>query len=98
MRQELDPRTSQGLGARPRLGDFNMERESLFLLSLSFLMFSSVVALSAIGVVNLGVYVALLSLSYFGDSFILRPRRRGFDFVGLGLLILFVTLTIRQVL
>lgn len=63
-----------------------LSREDLFLISLAILLTTSVVSLSALGVQNLGVYLALFSLSYYANSFVLRPKRRAFDFVGLGLL------------
>ena len=53
---------------------------------LAILLLISVVSLSALGVQDLGVYLGLLSLSYYANSFIFKPRRRTIDFVGLGLL------------
>jgi hypothetical protein len=53
---------------------------------LAILLLTSVVSLSELGVQNLGVYLSLLSLCYYANSFVLRPKRRTIDFVGLGLL------------
>jgi hypothetical protein len=50
------------------------------------MLLASLVSLSALGIQNLGVYLSIFSLSYFANSFVFRPRRRTFDFVGLGLL------------
>ena len=63
-----------------------MSREQTFLVMLAILLLASVVSLSALGVQDLGVYLSLLSISYYASSFIFKPRRKRIDFVGLGLL------------
>ena len=75
-----------------------MERENAYLLLLAILMFSSVVSLSALGVTKLALYVAVLSLSYFAASFLVRPRRRGLDLVGFSVLVLFLASAALEVL
>ncbi len=75
-----------------------MERESTYLLSLAVLLFASVVSLSLIGISSLAIYLGLISLSYFADSFILRPRRKNIDLVGGGVLALFLLLVLAEVL
>ena len=74
-----------------------MECESTYLLSLGVLFFASVVLLSLIGISSFAAYLGLISLSYFADSFILRPRRKSVV-VGVGLLALFLLLFIVEVL
>ena len=74
-----------------------MECESTYLLSLGVLFFASVVLLSLIGISSFAVYLGLISLSYFEDSFTLRPRRKSVV-VGVGLLALFLLLVIAEVL
>jgi len=63
-----------------------LSREQTFLVMLAILLLTSVVSLSALGVQDLGVYLSLLSIFYYANSFIFKPRRRTIDFVGLGLL------------
>jgi hypothetical protein len=53
---------------------------------LAILLVTSVISLSALRVQNLGVYLSLFSMCYYANSFFFRPKRRTFDFVGLGLL------------
>jgi hypothetical protein len=74
-----------------------MECESTYLLSLGVLFFASVVLLSLIGSSSIAVYLGLVPLSYFADSFILRPRRKSVV-VGVGLLALFLLLVLSEVL
>jgi hypothetical protein len=74
-----------------------MECESTYLLSLGVLFFASLVLLSLIGISSVAVYLGLIPLSYFEDSFILRPRRKSVV-VGVGLLALFLVLVIAEVL
>jgi hypothetical protein len=50
-----------------------------------------------IGISSFAVYLGLISLSYFADSFTLRPRRKSVV-VGVGLLALFLLLIIAEVL
>ena len=69
-----------------------MECESTYLLSLGVPFFASVVGIS-----SFAVYLGLISLSYFEDSFVLRPRRKSVV-VGVGLLALFLLLVIAEVL
>jgi hypothetical protein len=74
-----------------------MEYESTYLLSLGVPFFASVVLLSLIGSSSIAVYLGLVPLSYFADSFILRPRRKSVV-VGVGLLALFLLLVLSEVL
>jgi len=75
-----------------------LETESVYLLILGIFLFASVVSLSAIGVENFAVYIALISLSYFADSFILQPRRKAIDLVGIGLIALLLLEVAAEVL
>jgi hypothetical protein len=63
-----------------------LPRNNAYFLALAVLLFASVVLLSMLGVQNLAVYLSVFSLCYFANSFVFRPKRRTFDFVGLGLL------------
>jgi hypothetical protein len=74
-----------------------MECESTYLLSLGVLFFASVVLPSLTGISSFAVYLGLIPLSYFADSFILRPRRKSVV-VGVGPLALFLLLVIAEVL
>jgi hypothetical protein len=74
-----------------------MECESTYLLSLGVPFFASVVLLSLIGSSSIAVYLGIIPLSYFADSFILRPRRKSVV-VGVCLLALFLLLDIAEVL
>ena len=74
-----------------------MECERTYLLSLGVPFFASVVLLSWIGISSIAICLGLIPLSYFADSFILRPRRKSVV-VGVGLLALFLLLVIAEVL
>jgi hypothetical protein len=74
-----------------------MECESTYLLSLGVPFFASAVLLSLIGTSSFAVYLGLISLSYFADSFTLRPRRKSVV-VGVGLLAWFLLLVLSEVL
>jgi hypothetical protein len=74
-----------------------MEYESTYLSSLGVQFFASVVLLSLIGSSSIAVYLGIIPLSYFADSFILRPRRKSVV-VGVGLLALFLLLVLSEVL
>ena len=74
-----------------------MECESTYLLSLGVPFFASVVLLSLIGSSSIAVHLGIIPLSYFADSFILRPRRKSVV-VGVGLLALFLLLVLSEVL
>jgi hypothetical protein len=65
------------------------EKRNLFLFSLMVLSFASVISLSALGVTRMIVYVSELIFVYFATSLIFDIRRRTFDFLSLGLLIVF---------
>jgi hypothetical protein len=56
-----------------------------------------VVLLSLIGISSFALYLGLISLSYFADSFTLRPRRKSVV-VGVGLLALVLLLVLSEVL
>ena len=53
-------------------------------------MLSSVTALSYLNENTLSVYLSVFAIMYFGCSLIFGPKRRSFDFVGAGLLIVWV--------
>jgi hypothetical protein len=55
-----------------------------------------VVLPSLTGISSFAVYLGLIPLSYFADSFILRPRRKSVV-VGVGPLALFLLLVIAEV-
>jgi hypothetical protein len=73
-----------------------MECERTYLLSLDVPFFASAVLLSLIGISSIAVYLGLIPLSNFADSFTLRPRRK--SVVGVGMLALFLLLVIAEVL
>ncbi len=75
-----------------------MEKTNLYLLSLSFLIFASVVAMSALGQDSLGVYISLFVISYFATSAIFSPRRITFDFLGLALFVVFAIIVALRVI
>jgi len=66
-----------------------LERNNLYLLTLSGLMALSTVSMAALGQQDLDVYVSLFVISYFATSAIFSPRRRTFDFLGAGLFVVF---------
>jgi amino acid permease len=74
-----------------------MEFDGTYLPSLGVLFFASVVLLSLIGTSSFAVYLGLIPLSYFADSFTPRPRRKSVV-VGVVLLALFRLLVIAEVL
>jgi hypothetical protein len=74
-----------------------MECESTYLLSIGVLFFAPVVLLSLIGISSFALYLGLMPLSYFADSFTLRPRRKSVV-VRIGLPALFPLLVPSEVL
>jgi len=75
-----------------------MEKPNLYLLTLSFLIFTSVVAMSALGQSTLDVYISLFVISYFATSAIFSPRKITFDFLGLALFIVFAIIVALRVM
>ena len=68
-----------------------MDRNHLFNVLLSAMVFSTVAVLSALGEGRLDLYVSLFTLEYYVCSALLSPRRRAFDFLGAALLAAFAT-------
>lgn len=66
-----------------------MDKHKAFIVTLSSLILSSVVALSAVNESRLDVYVSLMTVVYLATSSIFRPRRRAFDIVGITLITVF---------
>jgi hypothetical protein len=75
-----------------------LERQRLYLLSLAFLMLVPTPWLYAIGGITLDEYISVYVIAYFATSAVFRPRRRIFDFVGLGLFIIFCVIVAMRVL
>jgi hypothetical protein len=75
-----------------------MEKPNLYLLTLSFLIFTSVVAMSALGQSTLDVYISLFVISYFATSAIFSPRKITFDLLGLSLFIVFAIIVALRVM
>ena len=66
-----------------------MDKHKAYILTLSILIFSSVVALSAVNESRLDAYISLITVSYLAASSIFRPRRRAPDILGLALILIF---------
>lgn len=75
-----------------------MEKANLYLFTLSFLIFASVVAISALGENSLDVYISLFVISYFVTSAVFSPRRITFDFLGLALFVVFAVIVALRVI
>ncbi len=66
-----------------------MERNSLYLITLSLLLLSTVVILAALRENKLDVYISLFTVEYFASSAAFRPKRRTADLIGVTLLAVF---------
>jgi hypothetical protein len=66
-----------------------MDKNKTYLTSLSALLLSTVVILSALGEARLDVYISLFTVEYFAVSALFQPRRRFFDVLGGALFLIF---------
>ncbi|MCS7098467.1 MAG: hypothetical protein NZ922_05785, partial [Candidatus Methanomethyliaceae archaeon] len=64
-----------------------MDRNSLYLISLTILNTLSVSILAALNEARLDVYISMFVLIYFALTAIFKPRRRTFDFLAIALFI-----------
>jgi hypothetical protein len=75
-----------------------MERQVSYFVSLTALLLFSTAFLASIGDYTLDVYVSVFTICYFVASTIFRPRRLGFDFLGVGLFVAFAVIVAIRVL
>jgi hypothetical protein len=75
-----------------------LDKQKQYLLGLGLFLFLVVVSLSALNEHRLDVYVSLFSVCYFAMNALYRPRKRVFDFVGLSLFLVFVSIVTQKVL
>jgi len=74
-----------------------MDKHKTYIITLSSLILSSVVALSAVNESRLDVYISLVTVGYLAASSIFRPRRRAPDIVGLALIIVFIYIVVVRI-
>ncbi|MEM2688048.1 MAG: hypothetical protein QW796_06845 [Thermoproteota archaeon] len=75
-----------------------MDRNSLYLITLAFLIALATSSLAALGESRLDAYVSVFTLIYFALTAVFRPRRRTFDFLAIVLLAVFAYIVTVRVL
>lgn len=75
-----------------------MDKHSLYILTLSILLFTIVLVLAVLGESRLDVYVSLFTISYLASSVIFRPRRKIPDVIGFILTVIFGVIVVLRVM
>jgi hypothetical protein len=74
-----------------------MEKHRFHIFTLAFMLFATVVALSAFKETRLDLYLSLFAMEYFVASAVFRPRRRFIDIVGVALFLVFCVIVAEKV-
>lgn len=74
-----------------------MDRQNLYLITLTLLNTIAVASLTALGEYRLDVYVSIYTLIYFTLTAIFRPRKRVWDFLSVILLIVFTYIVVMRI-
>jgi len=67
-----------------------MDKQKLYLEALSLTYFVIITGLVAYNEQRITVYMSLFIIGYFGLTVLIRPRKKYFDVVGIGLFIIFI--------
>ena len=59
-----------------------MDKQKKYVTTMALLLLSTVVSLAALLEQRIEVYVSLFTVSYFASTALYQPRKRGFDYVG----------------
>lgn len=75
-----------------------MDTQKKYLVTLYSLMMVTVVSLSALGEQRFDVYVSLFTVCYFASTALFQPRKKGLDFVGVILFLIFSYIVASKIL
>lgn len=75
-----------------------MDNQKKYLITVYSLMMLTVVSLSALGEQRFDVYISLFTVCYFASTALFQPRKRGPDFVGVALFLVFSYIVASKIL
>ena len=75
-----------------------MDKQKKYVITLYLLMACIVVSLSALNETRLEVFISLFTVAYFASTALYQPRKKGFDFVGAGLFLVFCFIVIQKIM